>query len=922
MLVGRDDDIAYLEQLVDALHAGVAGSLILLGEPGAGKTVLLQHAQARARDGQATVLVAQGREREAGVAYAGLHRLLHAVAGRIDTTLDPADATVLGGALRLPPAADLDPTAVAAATLRLLLGLAGEGALLLAIDDLHWLDAQSRAVLAFLIGRTEPAAIGLICTTRDEAATLELPDLPVRRLDGLDEPDVGELLAAVAPAPAPAGVRQALTVATRGNPRALVELAGLLTAEQLRGRTMLPDPVPLGTATEWAYATPVRQLPEPTRRVLLVAAADPELDPTALGRAAGLLDASLDALVAAEDAGLVTTGTGGVTFTHPLTRSAAYHAASSVERRDAHAAIATACPERAGLHRAAVAWEPSETLAAELAALADQVRAERGYAAAAQLMQRAAELTPPGPARAQRLHAAANDTWLGGDPVQAFALLDDAETAERSGPGRDEVLAAKVDLLRAQITLRTGNPLNGYETLLAVAARSEPHSIQLATRALAAAGMSAWAGGDLDRFGQAAQRAEKMVADRESELTPAVRLGLHYLMGLSAQFSGRVDEAVGPLNSVVDAALAVDDPGALVLAAGCAITVGDRALVNALAHRGLNAARATRATVVIPHAIEILTLNDCWSGWYPINRPLVFEGLRIARQTGQSNSEGHLLAMLALTAAVNGHTEECQEYAKAADRTARRNGTGLVAATATWAIAMLDVVHARWAPAYQRLGRLFRAAPGLGHPVVAMATAPYFVEAAVAVGRRSQAQRVLEVYHLWSSKSGRPGHLANAARCRALLAEGSDAEQHYREAMKLHQSADRDFQGAYTELLYARYLRRDRQRSDARDRLYSALEVFERLELDLWTKRVHAELRAVGDRSAADEPADEHERPAHASGLTAQQVQIATLVAEGATNREIAAKLFVSTRTVDYHLRNIFQRLGINSRAELIRRFG
>jgi hypothetical protein len=323
---------------------------------------------------------------------------------------------------------------VAAATLRLLHGLAGERPVLLVVDDLHWLDAESRAVLAFLIGRTEPAAIGLVGASRDEAVIHELPDLPVRRLDGLDPPAVAELLATVAAAPTPAVVRRSLAAATRGNPRALVEVAGLLTADQLRGATVVPEPVPIGTSTEWAYAGPIRDLPPLARRVLLLAAADPALDAASLARAAGELDASLDALVDAEDAGLITVDTGGVTFAHPLIRAAVYHCASSLARRTAHAAIAKACPDRAVLHRAAVAWEPDESLASELSGYADQVGGERGYAAAAGLMHRAAELTPAGAERARRLHAAAVDAWFGGDPAHALVLLDAAEAAAAPGP--------------------------------------------------------------------------------------------------------------------------------------------------------------------------------------------------------------------------------------------------------------------------------------------------------------------------------------------------------------------------------------------------------------------------------------------------------------------------------------------------------
>jgi DNA-binding CsgD family transcriptional regulator len=914
LLIGRDDDVAQVEHLIDAARGGIGGSLFFIGEAGAGKTLLLRYAQARAEG--LSVLVSQGLEGESGVAYAGLHRLLHPVAHQVEELLDPSDARTLTDAIRLPAGQPAPALTVAAATLRLLQALAARQPVLLTFDNLDWFDPESWSVLAFLVGRVDPAPIALIGAGRDETVALELPDAPTRRLGGLDDAAVSELLATVAAVPAAAAARSALAAGTRGNPRALVELASLLSADQLRGITMLPDPLPVGPATEWAYATPILRLPHATRRVLLLCAAEPDLDAAALSRAAGLFGEDLDALVPAEDAGLVRMDLTGVSFTHPLYRSAAYHACASAGRREAHETIARACPDQAIAHQAAIAREPDEQLAAGLGELADRLRVDRGHAAAAGHMHRAAELSPPSPARSARFYAAANDAWLSGDTGRAVALLDLATV----GP-LDETAAAKVDLLRAQITMRCGNVVDAYEMLIAAANRFDGCSVELATRALVSAGLSAWFAGDLHRFTQAAQQAQRIVGDHADELPPPVGLGLDFLTGLAAQFAGRLNEAAVPLQRIVDTALRLNDPSSLVLAAACAIVDGDRALVRGLASRALTAARDAGAIAIIPHATEVVARVECWHGRYPFGEPLVLEGLNAARQTGQANYESHLQALLALAAAINGESEQCHERARAADKIARQHSLGLVIATAEWAIAMLDVVHARWAPAYQRLGRLYRAAPGVGHPVVAMSTAPYFVEAAVGAGRPHTGQRVLDIYDQLAVATQRPGRLAIAARCRALLSVGGEVEAHYREALKHHHRSDREFERAYTELLFARHLRRSRQRAEARDLLHSADEVFERLELSLWTKRVRAELRAVGERDDTRPEETDRDRTLRGSGLTAQQLQIARQIASGATNREVAERMFVSPRTVDYHLRNIFQRLSINSRAELIRRF-
>jgi len=298
--------------------------------------------------------------------------------------------------------------------------------------------------------------------------------------------------------------------------------------------------------------------------------------------------------------------------------------------------------------------------------------------------------------------------------------------------------------------------------------------------------------------------------------------------------------------------------------------------------------------------------------------PYAREGLALARDTGQPTTQAHMLANLAMASAIAGNIDDCRDHAARAQALARPRAVGLTVALATWALGMAEVVYGRWEAAYRQLERLYSTAPGVGHPIMALYATPYFVEAAVGAGASAVARERLNHFQRWAIAIGRPGQLALSARCEALLAGGPAVAEHFQRAVALHQRSDRDFEHGYTELLYARHLRRNRHRIEARERLHNALEMFERLELTLWTSRVQAELRATGERVTTTPPDAD---PATGAGLTSQQIRIVRHVVGGATNREISELMFVSPRTVDYHLRNIFTRLGIRSRAELIRRF-
>ncbi|TDD05976.1 helix-turn-helix transcriptional regulator [Nonomuraea deserti] len=913
VLRGRGEEERVLLRLLDGARSGSGGALLLAGAPGTGKTALLDLAAAHAaRDFR--VLRVSGVESESRLPYAGLHGLLRPVAAHA-AALPAAPARALTEAMESGTrAAGL---ALPAAVLCLLSAVAAQQPVLACVDDAHQLDPPSREVLAFVARRVSHEAVALLFTARAE----KVDGVPVRVLGGLDEAAVRELADDLAPGRIAGDLLAALDQIARGNPLALAELIGGLTPDQFAGLAAPPATLHRGGRLWQEHASRLAALPEDTRRLLLLIAADPGLDVATLIRAARPACA-LTALEPAESAGILHTAGDRYDFHDPAVRGVAYHDAPLSRRRQAHRVLAALLEDRhtdrhtetparrlrRAWHRACALDDPAgrhaEQLAGELAAAALEARppgdGRPGGPEPYLALERAAELTEHGPAKAERLAAAARHAWIAGRPQVARALL----ARLRSLTAPDEV-RGRVQLLHGSLELLRGETGSAREELLAAAARLLTSHRTLGVRALVRAADASYRAGDNRAFIAIARQAAAL--RRPDEAAPA-QLMFEYLAGMASTFSGSHQEAAGPLRRVVDLAGSVRDPAVLVWACVASLLLGEDATAHRLSARAVEAARVRGAASAVPQLLEYMIYPEIWMGRYASVAATAAEGLRLAQDTGQLNTAAQHLAWLAMTAAVEGDGETCRVRADAAIEMADAHELGIAGAIGTWALACLDLAAGRPADAAARL----RAERRNNHVVIRVMATPHFIEASARTGDRERAAAALRVLERWVGSTRSPDLRALVARCRALLAAPGEADELFREALDLHGQGVCEFESARTRLLYGSALRRDRRPGAARNHLHAALETFERHGARLWTEQARTELRASGDPVRLT-------RPATTRQLTAQQLRIARMVAEGATNKEVAERLFLSRRTVEHHLRNIFDRLGVRSRVELVR---
>lgn len=898
MLFGREAEQSRIRALLADARSGSSGVLVVVGSAGTGKTALLDDAAVSVSDMQ--VLSARGIEAESALAFGALHKLLRPVMPWVER-IPAAQASALRAAFGLEQAGGQDRFLVSVAVLSLLGEAAEQRPLLCLIDDAHWLDEASAASLGFVARRVAAEHVAMLFAARDESSpSVHLAGLPAAPISGLDRTAAGALLDRAQRRVAPE-VRDVLVEATEGNPLALIELPTALTVEQLLGRRPLPRMLPMTRAVEQAFLDRVRRLSVDAQVALLVAAADGTGTVPVILAALTTLGVDERALDEAQHAELVRVRGDGLEFHHPLVRSAVYQAAMGSERRRVHEALATAFGadiDRRVWHRAASTIRPDAAVARDLTDAAVHAQTRGGYELASAAYERAAELSTASADRAHRLIAAAQNAWLAGGFTRAGALLEVARPLTEAGPER-----ALIDQLKAWIELSFGSARLGWQLLRNAArdvGRSDP---ALALSLLCAATEAAWLGSDRVAVTDLGRLAGELPIrdDAHDRCRAAV------VSGFAMEAAGDPSQGMRSLRSAITIAEHAGDPDLLLLAAHIASYVGDDAASYRLNSDIVAAARSAGAVGEVVFSLERLTRIDILSGRWVAAVASATEALGLARGTSQPALAAMPLAWLALLAAYRGSSDEVQELTAEVEKVAAASSLGI------YQPAVDDIV--RWARGVDALASgdaahattLLR---DLSHRVILVMAGLDRVEAAVSSGTTRLATDWLRSLQDCAAQTNLAWAWARVAHCSALVAGGEAAEWQFQEALARHEEARRPFERARTELAYGAFLRRERRRVDARVHLRAALDVLTDLNAAPWAERARRELRASGQTARKrDEPGLQL--------LTPQEAQVARFVARGLPTREVAALLFLSPRTVDFHLRNVFAKLEIRSRTEL-----
>jgi DNA-binding CsgD family transcriptional regulator len=905
-LYGRDPECAAIDRLLEGARRSRSGVLVLRAEAGVGKSALLGYAHSRGTD--LRILQAVGVEPEIELPFAALYQLLRPVFPYLDRIPD-VQAAALRSALAIAPGDTDNRFVIALAVLSLLAEVATDGPLLCLVDDAHWLDQPSADALSFVARRLEAEGIVLLFAAREgDARSFPGSGLAEREVRGLNPAEAEFLLverfgSAIAPE-----TRRAIREAAQGIPLALLEIPMALTPAQRSGRQPLPHPMPLGHDLEAILLERVHRLSAPAQLLLLVAAAEGSGEADVVLSAASRLGIPPSTLLDAEASGSIRTGGSTLVFRHPILRSVIYHGASLPQRQAVHRALVETLPgelnaDRRAWHRAALVLPPEDEVADELERTAGRARSRSGHAAAYRALRRAAELTSSDERRARRLASAARAAWDAGRPDEAIALLRAAETET------DADTYAELRHVQGEIELCCGTPLQGATVLMEGANRVAWTDPRKALQMLFDAAFCGNYTGDPSVMLEAVRRASTLPIKESEPEAPLVDLLAGMVAMLEASGTGFRARLLQALDRLAD----TTEPRWLFWAGAAAAGIGDQARDDALVRRAEAIARRSMAVGTLAMVLERIAWTDMMHGQVAAASIHSEEGLQLATETRLTNSACFHRAILAWVAAARGDQHACISLAEQASETATTHGLGPHNSIAHWAVGLLHLGLGQWEAAAMRLEAVSSPAPGTGHPYVALRALPDLVEAAVRAGRPDVAESAATRFADYAQKGALDWQLALAARCRALITHPAAAkEKLLSAALVFHDRDRRPFSRARTMLLLGEHLRRERRRTEARSQLRSATEIFERLGAAPWEARARAELRATGETARKREPNT-------LTQLTPQQLHIVRLVAEGATNKEVAAQLFLSPRTVDHHLRNVFAKLGISSRAELIR---
>jgi len=902
VLVGRERERQVIRALTAAARVGEGGTLVVVGEAGIGKTALLRDATVEAATHGMRTLQAQGVEAEREVPFGGLLQLLRPVLDHLDALPAP-QAEALGAALALRPGSAGERFAVGAGVLGLLSRVAEDEPLALVVDDAHLLDPPTAQALTFAARRLTADPVVVLLSARDEhPSTVLTAGLPTLSLTGLGPEDADALLADAGRRTS-AGTRSRLLASTGGNPLALLELPDDVAL------AALPDgaPIPVPASIARSFAARADALSPAARTALLVASA-------AGGDLAAAVPACLRLGVAASDldeaaaAGLVTVDAGRVAFRHDLVRSAVWAEASPADRREVHRALAAVvAPDdvvRRAWHLGEATTTPDEDVAAVLDEAAARARSRSAHAVAAAGFERAARLTPDGARRAGRLVTAAESAWRAGQPDVALDLLAAATSLPRPPD-----LRLRAAALEGAVTARTGSVERARDVLVSAGTAVADLDADTAVALLADGVLAAQTAGDMAGAARAAARIEGLL--------PRVRADRVRWVGTMAVGVGEIlTDRGGPARMHEALALAAQDTGLL----------ADPRLAPWLVTGPLYLRESGMARAVIPTVVAHLRRRADIGGLpsllFYVARDLATtdrwtdalaaytEGIGLAREAGQATDLAGCLAGLAWLEARRGDADACREHAQETLALADRHHLGFFETWATAALGDLALGAGRAQEALDAYDRLSALLADLRFDDVDVSPVPEQVEALVRLDRGADAVALTADLTHRATAKGQPWSLARAARSRGLTCDDADLDEHFGVALAEHARTPDTFETARTHLAYGSRLRRARRRSDARPHLRAALDTFDALGAAPWAEQAVAELRATGVTA--------HRRDVTGlDHLTPQELQVARTLAAGRTTREAAAALFLSPKTIEYHLRNVYVKLGVRSRSEL-----
>ncbi len=903
MLVGRDVETAHLAGLLEQARHGSSASLVVHGEPGVGKSALLEALVADA--GEALVLRTQGVEAEAPLAFAALHRLLLPVM-RLREDLPDPQARALRVAFGEEGGPAIEPFLVAIATLSMLTAAAEEAPVLCVVEDAHWLDPASVDALLFCARRLGADRVLLVFSARDGVATPFRPvDVDELRLVGLDPQAARQLLdERLGDATAPE-VTERLIAESGGNPLALLELPTGLSTRQLEGSAPLPTQLHLTTRMEQAFLDRSRLLPSPVQSMLLLAAADDTGSLAVLRHAASGLGLSEEALEAAVASGLLIADGESVRVRHPLVRSAVYQAVTGEQRRQVHRALADTSAglgdsDREAWHRAAAAEGPDPEVVAALELVGSRAERRGGYVSALAAYQRAATLSTLTPQRAALTLAAARNAWASGKTSQARALLDAARQL-----AEDPVLLSDIARLQGRIEVNIGSANDAHriftEAAHAVHDIAPARALEMAVAAAIMASYGADGGVSLDDGD-----IDTDVTEADSARTACLK---QMLVAMTRADEGDWVSAVAALDLALVTGEELTDLDVLGNLGNAALQLGDEVAQQRFYTVALSRSREAGAAMGVVYALQRLCFGYLVAGDWAAVRSSAEEALALGTSMGQRALTAPPLAWLTLLAALQGRDDYDTLLADLED----------VVAVHPLGI-LTDPVHdltrwakgARAAAAADNFGALHHLSQ-LRVPALARMAAAERIDASVRAGEPDLARQWVDELAEFAEATGRDWALATVAYGQAVAGEPSapgDTERLFADALAHHAHARHAYDRARTHLAYGEWLRRSQRRVDAREHLRRALETFNDLRAAALVERATAELRASGATARKRDVSTQ-------VLLTPTELKVAQLVASGLSNKDVAAQIWVSPRTVAFHLRNVFAKAGVTSRGEL-----